>query len=37
MKNLVKITLMGLFVLLSNITYSQESKKLSVLFVLNIT
>lgn len=34
MKNLVKITLVGIVLALSNITYSQNSKKLKVLFVV---
>lgn len=34
MKNLVKIVLVGIIVALSNITYSQNSKKLNVLFVV---
>lgn len=34
MKFLVKITLIGIFVVLSNITYSQNSKKVKVLFVV---
>lgn len=34
MKNLVKITLIGMLVVLSNFVYSQNSKKVKVLFVL---